>query len=147
MKYLEHRKTYLKYLQATQIVQNILDEQTLLFQLTQPKSSVTDGERVSGGSVMPKADQYVIGMEEGRIRERLQEAKSILYERQALLSQAEADLRRSEHTYDIIYTARWVDQYNFKRMQKILQSKGVYYSRSQLYNIIKRISRQIERDL
>lgn len=137
---------YLQYLQAMSMVQSILDEQTILFQLTQPKSSVTDGERVSGGSTIPKADQYVIGMEEGRIKERLEEAKNILYDRQMLLRQVEDDLRRSEHTYDIVYTARWVDQYSFKRMQKILQTKGIYYSRSQLYNIIKRISRQIDRD-
>lgn len=138
---------YLQYRQAQELVQSILDEQTLLFQITQPKSSVTDGERVSGGSTTPKAEKYVIGMEEGRVRERLEEAKNILTDRRLLLEQAEADLRRSEHTYDIIYTARWVDQYSFKRMQRVLQSKGIYYSRSQLYNIIRRISKQIERDL
>lgn len=137
---------YLQYKQAQELVNSILDEQMVLFQITQPKSSVTDTERVGGGSVAPKAETYVIRMEEGRVRERLAEAKTLLQDRRMLLEQAEADLRRSEHTYDIIYTARWVDQYSFKRMQRVLQAKGIYYSRSQLYNIIKKISRQIERD-
>lgn len=136
---------YIQYQQTMQMVQSILDEQMLLFQMTQPKATSTDDDRVSGGSTIPSADRYVIEMEERHIKERLQEAKEMLYDRQMLLKQAEEDLRKSEHTYDIVYTARWVDQYNFKRMQKVLQSKGIYYSRSQLYNIIKRISRQIER--
>ncbi len=146
MIYLTHRKAYLEYIQARTIVQSILDEQTILFQLTQPKSSVSDGERVNGGSVIPKADQYIIGMEEGHIKERLTEAKEILQDRKMLLEQVETELRKSQHTYDIIYTARWVDQYSFKRMQKVLQTRNIYYSRSQLYNIIKRIEKQIERN-
>jgi predicted nucleic acid-binding protein len=147
MIYLTHRKMYLQYIQAQETVQNILDEQTVLFQLTQPKSSVTDAERVSGGSNTPKAEEYVIGMEEAHIKERLAVAKDLMYERQALLQAKETELRRSHNIYDAVYLAKWVDGYKADKMLSVLKTRGFYYSRSQVYNIMKRISRQLERDL
>ena len=95
MIYQTHRRYYECYLQAREAVQSILDEQTVLFQKTQPKSSVSDSERVSGGASRPKAEEYVIAMEQAHIRERLDEAKGIMQERYALLQAVEKELRQS----------------------------------------------------
>lgn len=145
MKYLRHRKMYLDYLQAQDMVQQILDEDTMLFQLTQPKSSISDSERVSGGSVIPKAELYIIRKEEAHINERLAEAHMILHERYDLMHLEEADLRKSKDVYDQVYVAKWIDGYKADKMIKVLRTRGVYYSRSQIYNIMARIRQQIER--
>lgn len=145
MKYLRHRKMYLDYLQAQSMVQQILDEDTMLFQLTQPKSSISDRERVSGGSVIPKAELYIIRKEEAHINERLTEAHMILHERYDLMHLEEADLRKSKDVYDQVYVAKWIDGYKADKMIKVLRTRGVYYSRSQIYNIMARIRQQIER--
>lgn len=145
MKYLRHRKMYLDYLQAQSMVQQILDEDTMLFQLTQPKSSISDSERVSGGSVIPKAELYIIRKEEAHINERLAEAHMILHERYDLMHLEEADLRKSKDVYDQVYVAKWIDGYKADKMIKVLRTRGVYYSRSQIYNIMARIRQQIER--
>lgn len=145
MNYLRHRKMYLDYLQAQSMVQQILDEDTMLFQLTQPKSSISDSERVSGGSVIPKTELYIIRKEEAHINERLAEAHMILHERYDLMHLEETDLRKSKDVYDQVYVAKWIDGYKADRMIKALRTRGVYYSRSQIYNIMARIRQQIER--
>lgn len=146
MKYLKHRKMYLDYLQAQQDVQAILDEDAVLFQLTQPKSSISDKERVSGGSVIPKTELYIIRKEEAHINERLAEAHMILHERYDLMHMEEAELRKSKDVYDQVYVAKWIDGYKADKMMKALRTRGVYYSRSQIYNIMTRIRKQLERD-
>lgn len=62
-----------------------------------------------------------------------------------LLEIAEKDLRKSHNIYDIIYTFKWVDQMRPKEIYRRLDLMGMNYSTSQIYEITKRITAQIER--
>ena len=145
--YLIHRKYYLDYLRAQKAVEQIVDEQEILMQRLQPKSSLSEHERehlpsnpTGGGGRVNKAEEYVISMEQLMIKARLAEAKAVLNNRKILLDQKEEELRKSKDIYNIIYTLKWVD--NLKP-ELIIQESG--YSRSQVYNIINQLTAQLER--
>ena len=137
--YLIHRKAYLEYKQSQKTVQRILNEREVLFQKTQPRSP-SYADKVQGGTKVNKTEEYVIDLERRRIKERLTEAEEIMKERQMLLELYETELRKSKNLYDVVYTARWIDG---KKPEAIADE--TFYSRSHIYNIIKRISTQIER--
>ena len=136
--YLIHRKFYLAYIDAQDKVKKIVDEREDLLARVQPKSSLS--EHVDGGTRINKAEEYIIATEQKRIKERLTEAKEILKEREELLKQKEKELRQSRDIYNVIYTGKWVDG---KKTEQIVIDTG--YSRSQVYNIMGHISKQIER--
>lgn len=141
-----HRKFYLKYIDAQRKFEAILDEQEMILQKVQPKSSLAEHDREhmatlptgSGKTLTRKAEEYAIEMERRNIRQRLNDARGVLEDRLLLLEQKEAELRKSKDIYNVIYLARWVDG---KKPEMIATETG--YSRSQVYAIIKHLDRQI----
>ena len=142
MKYLEHRKRYIEYKQACEDLNQVLDEWILAFQRTQPKISY--GDKVQGNATN-KIEEYVIEVENKRLRERKEVAEQIIDGKAKLLNMAEEELRRSKNIYDMIYTYRWVDGMKPNEIYRKLDMKGCNYSESQIYEIRKRIKAQIER--
>jgi hypothetical protein len=141
-RYLEHRKRYIEYRQAQEDLNNILNEWILAFQRTIPK--ITYGDRVQGNPTN-KVEEYVIELENKQLRQRQQIAEQIMDGKAKLLAIAEKDLRKSHNIYDIIYTFKWVDQMKPKEIYRRLDLMGMNYSTSQIYEITKRITAQIER--
>ena len=74
------------------------------------------------------------------IKARLAEARALLNNRKILLDLKEEELRKSRDIFNMIYTLKWVD--NLKA-ELIIEETG--YSRSQVYNIINQLERQLER--
>ena len=142
MKYLEHRKRYIEYKQACDDLNQVLDEWILAFQRTQPKISY--GDKVQGNATN-KIEEYVIEVENKRLRERKEVAEQIIDGKAKLLAMAEEELRRSKNIYDMIYTLRWVDGLKPNEIYRKLDMTGHSYSESQIYEIRKRIKAQIER--
>lgn len=146
--YLMHRKYYIAFLNAQNALESILDEQEVLMQKVQPKSSLAEHEReflpsnpVTGGSILTrKAEEYAIEVERRAIKERLSEAREILSDRKLLLQIKEEELRKSKDIYNKIYTCKWVDG---MKAEAIIEETG--YSRSQVYNIINHLTTQLER--
>ena len=145
--YLEHRRYYLAYQNALNKVERIVDEREQLLTKVQPKSSLAEHEREfmksnpqTGGGYVNKVEEYVIELDQRKIKERLEEAKAIMNERYDILMRKETELRKSKDIYNVIYTMYWVDG---MKADAIMVNTG--YSRSQVYNIIKHISKQIER--
>ena len=60
MHYLDYIRYKIKYIESQKTVNDILDEKTLIFQRTQPQSSISDSERVDGGTRVNKTEEYVI---------------------------------------------------------------------------------------
>lgn len=143
--YLTHRQYYLQFLQAQESLRTIIDEREMLFQMTQPKSSVSDTERVSGGTRTNKAEEYVIALEQRRIKERTEEAKDILQDRLLLLKQKESEIRKSQDIWTMVYVAKYIDGMKPDRIQRSLEYQDVYYSRSQIYEILRHLKKQLER--
>lgn len=146
--YLIHRKYYLAFLKAQRNLESILDEQEVLIQRVLPKSSLAEHEReflpnspTTGGKALTrKAEEYAIEVERRKIKERLAEAREILSDRKLLLQIKEEELRKSRDIYNMIYTCKWVDG---MKAEAIIDTTG--YSRSQVYNIINRLEKQLER--
>lgn len=145
--YLEHRKYYLEYLHAQKRVESILNEQEELLEMVQPRSSLANHEREhmasnppASGQRVNKAEEYVIELEQRHIRERLTDARQILADREMLLKQKESEIRKSKDIYNVVYVYRYVDGI---KADLIVQRTG--YSRSQIYNILGHLKKQLER--
>lgn len=145
--YLEHRKLYLQYREAVQKVENVLNDYEIISAKVQPKSSLAEHERefspvvvAAFGQSINKSEEYVIAMEQHRIEERLYAAKLILQERTELLRLKEEEIRKSKDIYNMVYTAKWIDGL---KPDAIVKQTG--YSRSQVYNILGHLTKQIER--
>lgn len=139
MLYLDYKRYQLKYLEAQEAVNAILDEKTVLFQKTQPKSAISETERVDGGTRVNKVEEYVIALEQRHINERLAEAKTLMLERKDLLNHKEAELRASQSIDDIIYVLKWLDGMKTKDI-----IDEIAYSETQVYRIIKKIRKNLK---
>ena len=138
--YLIHRKYYVLYLHAMEELQKLIDERERLFNRVEPKSSVTDRDRVTGGTRVNSVEEYIIAMEQRHVKDRIEEAKAIVKDREEMMLLKEAELRRSKDLYTRIYVMKWIDGY---KADRIIQSLDL--SRSQVYNIIDYIRKQVER--
>ena len=136
MYYLEHNKRYCDYLQAQSDLNEVLEEYMIVFQRTQPKGNYS--ERISG-SPKNKTEEYVIELDRRQLNRRIADAKLIIQAKKDLLDMAEEQLRKSKDIYDIIYTKKFVDKKRPKDIYRELDLMGMNYSRSHIYEIIKRI--------
>lgn len=143
MRYLEHRRRYIEYKQAQDDLNEILNEWIVAFQRTMPKISY--GDKVQGNP-SNKTEEYVIEIENKRLRERSKVAEEIMHQKGILLDIAEKDLRKSKNIYDLIYTMKYVDELRPKDIYRKLDLMGMNYSRSHIYEIIKRIRLTTGRD-
>ena len=137
MVYLDYLDIQNKYILSMQEVNKILNEKELLFQRTQPKSPVTDIERVSGGLPENKIENYIIELERKKIDERLKRAKEIMNDRHELYLLSLEDLKRSKDKYDIVFVLKWMDGRNAREISKIM-----HYSESHVYRMINKIKKK-----
>ena len=145
--YLEHYKYNLAYQIALKNVEKIIDEREEVMSRVQPRSPLAEHEREfmksnpqTGGGYVNKVEEYVIELDQRKIKERLEEAKAIMNERYDILMRKETELRKSKDIYNVIYTMYWVDG---MKADALVVNTG--YSRSQVYNIIKQIGKLIEK--
>lgn len=141
--YLEHNRRYCDYVQAQNDLKEVLDEFEVVFQRTQPKGNYN--ERVSS-TPKNKTEEYVIEVERRQLNRRIADAKLIMRAKKDLLDLSEEQLRKSNDIYDLIYTKRWVDHKRPKDIYRELDLMGMSYSRSHIYEIIKRIRLKTGRD-
>ena len=140
MLYLDYESLKKQYLLAQDTFNAILLEKEALFQMTQPKAISIEEDKVSGGMPENQFDEYLIKKERNRIDERLAEAKSLLNDREQLLSRKEKDLRASSDQEDIIYCCKILDGMKIRDISKMIN-----YSEPQIYRILKEIRLKIER--
>lgn len=130
---------YLEALRAYRVCdreyQRVLSERESLFQMTQPKSTRLDQERVTGGTGDTAFDQYLIEKEKRRIDERLEEARKIVIARAGLLKEKEDLLYKSHDPADQVYRMRYIEGLKVSAI-----SKAIHYSESQVYRFLKEIN-------
>ena len=137
--FLEHYIAEMQVRLAVEEVKSILDEKTIIYQKTQPKSPVIDTDKVDGGLPVNKSDEYLIQIEEKHINERLATAQEILKERLDVLDKDESMLRKSNNINDKVYLLKYVDGLSPKRI-----AIKIIYSQTQVYRVLKHI-RQVLR--
>ena len=143
MHYLEHNTRYCEWQLAQADLQDAINEKDAVQARVEPKISY--GERVSG-SPKNKTEEYVIEIERRLINERLADLQAIVDARKYLLDLSEKELRKSKDIYDLIYTKKWIDHKRPKDIYRELDLMGMNYSRSHIYEIIKRIRQTTGRD-
>lgn len=131
-----------KYLETQKKYDEILKEKEELFLRTQPKAIIYDKTKINAGHIHNSFDEYLIAKEKARIDDRLNEIKSILEDREHLLYLKEQELRVSKNYIDQIYRMRFIDSYNIRKIAKISS-----YSESQIYRILKRIKKQLKKEV
>jgi hypothetical protein len=105
-----------KYYEAQNEYNAILNEKEELFIMTQPKSADYSKERVNGGTKNNVFDEYLVQKELKNIDQRLEEAKSILYDRKRLFEQKEEELKHSSDINDRIYKYKYLDKLKIERI-------------------------------
>lgn len=133
-----------KYYEAQKIFNDILNEQESLFVRTQPKATRADKEIVSGGSISNTFDTYLIKKEEKQIEARLEEARSILKDREKLLKLKEVELRISKDWLDIIYIYYYIEKMSIRQIEKKIKYKYDYpICKSEIHRKLKIIRKNI----
>ena len=138
MIYIEYVEYKEKYYAAQREYDKVLSEKEELFIKTQPSAVPTDKEVVSGGKPSNAFDSYLIVKETKRIDERLEEARSILKDRERLLNLKEEELRHSQDWYNKIYAYRYIDKLSVTKIEM-----RVPYSRAQIFRILRNIRKNI----
>lgn len=138
MIYMVYEEFRRKYLETQKKFDEILQEKEFLFTKTQPKSPNWDKIGDNGNQFDNKFDDYLVAKETKRIDERLSEVRSMLDDRERLLSLKEQELRCSKNRLDKIYKMKYVDKLNIARIVKASN-----YSRSQVYRILDEIKKVI----
>ena len=141
MLYIEYHEYRNKYYAAQEKYDEVLSEKEHLFAKTQPKATQYDKEVVSGGSPSNSFDEYLIVKEKKQIDERLEEAKSILEDRERLLKLKEEELRQSKDWHDKVYVYKYLDNLSANEIKY-----KMHYCRSNIYEILKKIRKNIGLD-
>ena len=114
--------------------QKVLSEKESLFQMTQPRSSRVDQEKVTTSNSGTSFDAYLVEKERRRIDERLEEAKAILDARAEVVEVKRLELYESKEPLDVVFRLRWLEG-----MSPTSISAAIHYSESQVYRFMRRI--------
>lgn len=139
MLYIEYHEYRDKYYDAQKKYDEVLSEKESLFARTQPKATQYDKEVVSGGSPSNTFDDYLIAKEKKQIDERLEEAKSILEDRERLLKLKEEELRHSKDWVDIIYVYYYIEKLSMRKI-----AKRIPFSTTEIYRKVEIIRKNVK---
>ena len=139
MLYIEYEEYKNKYYEVQRKYNDILNEKEELFARTQPKAIKITGDKTTGGKITNAFDDYLIQKEKKNIDKRLEEVKSILDDRERLVKLKEQELRASNNSHDKIYRYRYIDRLSIEKTARLS-----CYSRSQVFNILNKIKKNIK---
>lgn len=134
MLYKEYEEYKTKYYEAQNKYDEILSEKETLFIKTQPAAVDTTKDVVSGGGTNNSFDTYLIAKEKKKIDERLEEARSILEDRERLLKLKKEELKLSKDWYDIIYIYYFLEHLTMRKIEK-----RIPFSKSEIQRKVERI--------
>lgn len=141
MLYIQYNDYKIKYYNAQKDYDNILSEKERLFARTQPQATVYDKEKVNGGNPTNAFDEYLVEKEKKNIDARLNEARSILQDRERLLKLKEEELRKSKDWYDILYKHRFIENLKVREIKYKMP-----YCRASIYNMLNEINKKLSLD-
>ena len=141
MVFLDYEREKIKYYKAQEWFDEALNEQERLITRTMPSAIRYNKPVVQSspdGNVM---DDYVIAMEEKRIKRKIAHRRQLLEDRERLLSIKEKELRKSHDKMDIVYVNWKIDGQSPEQI-----SEALHYSKSQVYRMIGGIKSVIRKD-
>lgn len=141
--YREHRREYNEYLMMQSALNGVVDEYLVAFQKTQPHSPSYSG--VQNNGFINVTERYIIEVESKNLKRRAEDAQNMLEVKKFLVDLKEEELRKSRDIYDLVYAAWCIDNKNTREIIRDLDSKGVCYSTSHIYEILKKLKRELDR--
>lgn len=135
MIYLEYDEYKIKYQNAQNEYNKILNFWEKLFTNTQPKATNLDKEILGSTKADNIFDNYLIQKENKKIDERLAESKKILQTRKELLLQKRQELEQSKDWDDIIYKYYYINKMSVRQISKLIP-----YSKSQVYERLNKLN-------
>ena len=131
----EHAALVRKRRDAAHILNRLIDERSMMFQMTQGGG---EGEPVVTSPKNDKFDNYLIALEKSGIDDKIANAQINynLWDRRC--KDTETELRQSRTILDQIYVRRWIDGKGTRRI-----ANEMHYSRRQIERHIKKMSQNV----
>ena len=139
MVFLDYQRLYDRFLSSQEGYNALLDEKEALFIMTQPKAVDFEKDRVQNNTPHDTFASYLIRKEKSHIEERIEEARALMVEREALLKLKHRELYESRDKLDRVYRFRFIDNMTVKRIARYM-----HYSKAQVYRMIETIQGEIK---
>lgn len=127
-----------EYDRAFKLYNSIITEKEQLFMITQPSAIEYDKDKVQTTPKNP-LETYIEQKEAKRIDQRLEEAKTLLYDRDYLLKAKKRELVASKVLDDLIFRYKNIDGIKVSHIAEMLG-----FSTSQVYRILHQIDKKIK---
>ena len=141
MVFLEYEREKRKFEKAQEWFDEALNEQERLITKTMPSAIRYNKPNVQSSQDGSVLDDYLIAMEEKKVKRKIANRRKLLEDRERLLTIKEKELRKSHDKMDVIYV-----HWNLDGQSPESISESLHYSKSQVYRVIGGIKSAIRKD-
>lgn len=138
MLFVEYERCKDIYIELQAKYEAVMLEKERLFTRVMPNAINYDKEDIQTSISSNMLDEYILALERNKVDERLESIKSMLADRQRLLSMKEQALRKSPDKYDRLYVMRYLDGMSVRQM-----TRRMHLSKTQIYRILDEIRQKI----
>lgn len=138
MLFVEYERCKDIYIELQAKYESVMLEKERLFTRVMPNAINYDKEDIQTSISSNMLDEYILALERNKVDERLESIKSMLADRQRLLTMKEQALRKSPDKYDRLYVFRYLDGMGVKQI-----TRRMYLSKTQVYRLLDDIRRKI----
>jgi DNA-directed RNA polymerase specialized sigma subunit len=138
MLFIEYERCKDIYIELQAKYEAVMLEKERPFTRVMPNAINYDKEDIQTSISSNMLDEYILALERNKVDERLESIKSMLDDRQRLLSMKEQALRKSPDKYDRLYVFRYLDGMGVKQI-----TRRMYLSKTQVYRLLDDIRRKI----
>ena len=138
MLFVEYERCKDIYIELQAKYEAVMLEKERLFTRVMPNAINYDKEDIQTSISSNMLDEYILALERNKVDERLESIKSMLADRQRLLSMKEQALRKSPDKNDRLYVMRYLDGMSVRQM-----TRRMHLSKTQIYRILDEIRQKI----
>ena len=138
MLFVEYERCKDIYIELQAKYESVMLEKERLFTRVMPNAINYDKEDIQTSISSNMLDEYILALEKNKVDERLESIKSMLADRQRLLTMKEQALRKSPDKYDRLYVMRYLDGMSVRQM-----TRRMHLSKTQIYRILDEIRQKI----
>lgn len=138
MLFVEYERCKDIYIELQAKYEAVMLEKERLFTRVMPNAINYDKEDIQTSISSNMLDEYILALERNKVDERLESIKSMLADRQRLLTMKEQALRKSPDKNDRLYVMRYLDGMSVRQM-----TRRMHLSKTQIYRILDEIRQKI----
>ena len=138
MLFVEYERCKDIYIELQAKYESVMLEKERLFTRVMPSAINYDKEDIQTSISSNMLDEYILALERNKVDERLESIKSMLADRQRLLTMKEQALRKSPDKNDRLYVMRYLDGMSVRQM-----TRRMHLSKTQIYRILDEIRQKI----